>query len=880
MNRKMKFCALLLAVICLLQGMNVLADDIDILSWTVSTNDETAKIEIVRDNVASGNAALHISTEQTADTHNGRTTKVYQNAAGLEPSTTYRFSFWSKAEHMERYTVVRDIFYSTDARADGNPTYDWVKQDIDFTTSRNATTAAFQFIIAYGDGSKGEVWIDDVSLYKLSDGAPTGENLILNGGFESGIDNVAPDNVTGASVESGDGYMAVSWTDPMASDLKAVNIFVNDVLWGVANPGEEYYLIENVENGQEYKITLTTEDTNENVSDGVVLYGYPKGETPLPDVSADDINNLIIGINDEMEYTVDGGEWTAYSETAQPQLQGTHLVKVRYKETETAEAGRYKVLIFSKEEQAPDGRISVSVSSRGEEITVAGTAEDDRVRIIARGLNDPETIVFVREVETEADGSFEQKFYMPYTAESGHYIVQCRSDNTLVSEPAEFIYTDSDTLENLVERLKNSSQSEILDIFAAETDGLTSLGINVTGYSGLESISKSKVAEEIYSRRSELSQDNIDKIVNSEIAVGLIRQSKTSGEVLEILNTYQTHLELSSDGIPFGQLTDNELIAWICEKICGKDFGGSEELSAYYKKMCAFYVLNNESYVNLGKVLDKYKSELEIENNDVYIRYSNLSSSNKETVNRKVKLANQSYDDTDALINEIRTAINGLGSSGSGSGGGSSGGSGNYEAYVPKPTEDDNNDPGTEEKLFGDLDSVPWAEKEINALAKNGVLSGVAEGVFDPNGTVTREQLAAMIARAFDITSEEDAAFTDVDKDRWSYQYIAALKSKGLINGYDDGTFLPQNNISREDMVLILYRTLIQQYGTLEKTRDMADFTDWAEVSEYAKEGVREMYCMGLVNGIGNEEFAPRGTATRAMAAKILYDIVEIDERS
>lgn len=881
MSKKIRALLFFLSLIFLMQGAIAYADSIDISSWTVSSNDDTAIIRTDSSIFRSGKTSLYVSTTQS---QSGKTTRISQRATGLEPSTQYRLSFWSKAKHIAQYTVVRDLFNSTDARADESGTYDWTEKTIDFTTAASASSATFQFVIAYGDGSKGEVWIDDVSLHKLSDGEIVGDNLILNGGFE---EDATPEPVANAAVTAGNGSLRVSWKDPSATDLKGINIYVDGVLRATAAVGEEQYTIENLENGLEYTISLEAENQSGKKSNRVTMYGIPERAQRIPDVYADDINDLIVGINEEMEYSVDGGEWIAYSDNRKPQLGGSRLVKVRYIAEEQAPAEKYKVLIFTREDKAPEGSTSFTASIKLDEVTIKGTAPSGgKVRIIAGLKTDYDTIVFVKEADAADDGSFEQKFYMPYTAPAGHYIVKCKADNTAEAAEREFVYTDSDTLNEFITRLRASSEKEILTIMNSEQDRdkLVSLGVDMDGFTRLGSGNKNTAAKAVFNKKNELSESNLDAIINSQIALGLISQSKNSGEALEILLTYQTWLNLTTDSIPFDSVTDNELIAWICERAFGKSFSNVEELSAYYKKQCAFYILNNESYANLGTVMDKYKSELGISGSSAYFDYLTLSSDAKESANRKIKLAHAYYDDTDTLIAAIKNAINAktnTNDSTANSGGSGTavlgGRIGNEPAVTNTPAPSRTPAPDDGSKIFTDLDSVPWADYEINSLAERGIVSGFEKGEFKPDGIVTREQLAAMTANAFGLaTSEEDnSPFSDVSESRWSYQQIKAMKLGGLISGYEDGTFLPENYITREDMVSILYRTLMQTTGALPKIRDNADFSDWDEVSGYAEDGVREMYCMGLVNGIGNDEFSPKGTATRAMAAKIIYDILE-----
>ena len=103
-----------------------------------------------------------------------------------------------------------------------------------------------------------------------------------------------------------------------------------------------------------------------------------------------------------------------------------------------------------------------------------------------------------------------------------------------------------------------------------------------------------------------------------------------------------------------------------------------------------------------------------------------------------------------------------------------------------------------------------WAEKEIRLAADFGVLKGYPDGTFQPNRAVTREEIAVILQRIlqYEYTGEKAVSFPDVSQDRWSYNEITALIGSGLLTGYPDNTFRPEQYLSRGEMAHLLRKTL------------------------------------------------------------------------
>ena len=133
-----------------------------------------------------------------------------------------------------------------------------------------------------------------------------------------------------------------------------------------------------------------------------------------------------------------------------------------------------------------------------------------------------------------------------------------------------------------------------------------------------------------------------------------------------------------------------------------------------------------------------------------------------------------------------------------------------------------------------------------------------------------------MMVVAFDIPiGNTESIFEDVASDSWCSPYIIAAYNAGLIKGYSDTQFGVGNMITREDMAVIIHRAL-GSLGLTLKNGNKADFTDSSEISDYASDAVDALTAGGIMNGMGDGTFKSKNSATRAMAAKHIYELLMI----
>lgn len=180
----------------------------------------------------------------------------------------------------------------------------------------------------------------------------------------------------------------------------------------------------------------------------------------------------------------------------------------------------------------------------------------------------------------------------------------------------------------------------------------------------------------------------------------------------------------------------------------------------------------------------------------------------------------------------------------------------------------------TSEKAFSDLDGYQWAEEAISYMKSQGIINGIGGGLFAPASKVKREEFAKMIVLAFDIPlADVDTQFDDVKQGEWYAQYVSSATDNAIVNGTGDGMFGIGKNITREDMAVMCYRA-VQKFGVkLEVKRGEPNFAD--SISEYAAEAVNALYSAEIINGTGENLFGAKNGATRAEAAKLLYEILK-----
>lgn len=172
-----------------------------------------------------------------------------------------------------------------------------------------------------------------------------------------------------------------------------------------------------------------------------------------------------------------------------------------------------------------------------------------------------------------------------------------------------------------------------------------------------------------------------------------------------------------------------------------------------------------------------------------------------------------------------------------------------------------------------------WAEADVYKLMSIGAVTGFTDGTFRPGRLVTRAEFAVMLTRALRIPPAETAPPFIDPIPAWASGYLSAAVDRGLIGGYDDGTFRPDEFVTREAAAAMLVRALPRAAGgagTGAMLPDPDAFTDAGDISAWASESVALAVRYGLITGFEDGTFRPQSPTTRAQAAALTARLLNL----
>ena len=176
---------------------------------------------------------------------------------------------------------------------------------------------------------------------------------------------------------------------------------------------------------------------------------------------------------------------------------------------------------------------------------------------------------------------------------------------------------------------------------------------------------------------------------------------------------------------------------------------------------------------------------------------------------------------------------------------------------------------------FADVAESNWFYDAVAYVYGNGMMNGTGATKFAPSANLTRGMIAQVLYNLESKPDSTSAAFNDVAAGQWYADAVNWAAANDIVSGYGDGTFGPENNITREQMALILYRYAVFKGYDVSAKGDLNAFTDGATVSAWAKEAMTWAVGSKLLSGKGNGILDPTGTATRAEVAQILQNFCE-----
>lgn len=362
--------------------------------------------------------------------------------------------------------------------------------------------------------------------------------------------------------------------------------------------------------------------------------------------------------------------------------------------------------------------------------------------------------------------------------------------------------------------------------------------------------------------------------------IGELTKAENKDEFLEVVEKYNDVY-----GLEFGDETDYGKLSQkgkdnVIDLMIKSDFKSKSDIKESFEM---FTMLSRISEGPWGVVKDIIENKDELLGIDLD-DYNKLGDGKTEVCKGLIGNNAESQEDfarifNKAVADEIENAESNKKPSGSNGGRGSSSSVSmqvNFSEKEPVATtspKDDQND--NHDEVFDDINNYSWAKDSIIKLYENGIVNGKAEGVFAPGDGVKRAEAAKMLVLMFaEVDEKASSSFIDVPQNSWMYPYVSAASEFGIVKGLDADTFAPNANVSREDFAVMIYRGAITKGITFDSEVN-EKFADDENISSYAKDAVYALKNSGIINGVGDNNFAPKGNLTRAEAAKIMAEFLK-----
>ena len=177
-------------------------------------------------------------------------------------------------------------------------------------------------------------------------------------------------------------------------------------------------------------------------------------------------------------------------------------------------------------------------------------------------------------------------------------------------------------------------------------------------------------------------------------------------------------------------------------------------------------------------------------------------------------------------------------------------------------------------RKFVDVSAKDWFHEAVDFAVERGLFGGMSPNTFEPNAPMTRAMLVTVLWRYEGEPEAPASTFSDVKAGTWYSDAVSWASANGVVNGVGNNKFDPEGNITREQMATILYRYSAGKGIDTSKQGSLTGFPDADKVSSYAKTAMQWTVAEGIIGG-SDGKLLPQGNATRAQVATILMRFIE-----
>ncbi len=500
-------------------------------------------------------------------------------------------------------------------------------------------------------------------------------------------------------------------------------------------------------------------------------------------------------------------------------------------------------------------------------------AEEKVDSMIDAGVWDEKVVASVGQVfaenKGENKGKYTYEFVLKTDATSGEYILIATSND--IAETTFYFANPGDitkALQDILDAKPNEETGETIEevIVGIIDDNGKALGIDADFWSELSDAAKIDAADAIKTALGKMTdKEDVEKV--KQIDAEALTAALNAGEV-EDIETQESKVTDKEAIKEYRALTDDAK-KYAMDLISNKGYDSAANMEDALAEAVeiAFMVVDGTTD------LEKFGQSAEALGLEKAENFGDLTDTQKRAVADAVAAAaNQISEAEDAgakLDTIFKTEV------------------GKYitvtEEKPKEPTYISNGGGGNgnkEEKpqiTYIDLGGYDWAKDAIYSLSEKNVLAGYGDGIFNPSNQIKREEFTKVIVAALygeeAINTNKASGFADA-KSGWYTPFISYAESIGLIKGVSETEFGVGNNITRQDIMTILYRAM-QSKGYRANTTAVA-YGDAAEIADYAKDAVFALANAGVVGGYEDGYIRPAGQATRAEVAVMVDKFMKL----
>ena len=222
--------------------------------------------------------------------------------------------------------------------------------------------------------------------------------------------------------------------------------------------------------------------------------------------------------------------------------------------------------------------------------------------------------------------------------------------------------------------------------------------------------------------------------------------------------------------------------------------------------------------------------------------------------------------------------------SGGGGGGGGGGSRGSSISVAPGGAKKDDTQSSNHTEQtgsgspFSDVQKSDWFYEPMKFVYSNGLMKGVSDNEFDPNGAVSRAMLVTVLYRMEKEPQAQASPFSDIAGGSYYEKAVAWANANGIVKGVSDAEFAPDESITREQMAAMIYRYAAYKKMDLSagESTNILSYADYSDISDYAVSAMRYAAGNGIINGMTADTLSPKGISTRAQAAAVFMRVFNL----